>query len=98
MTQRLAAFAALGRHGCARRAWLRHGWRARAAESLPVPTVTIYPGDVIADGDARRSRLPAADTVARSAILDAREALVGKVARRTLLPGQPIPINAIRDP
>ncbi len=25
------------------------------------------------------------------------DALIGKVARRTLLPGQPVPVNAIRD-
>ena len=39
-----------------------------------------------------------ARTVARSTIHEAREALIGKVARRTLLPGQPIPINGVRDP
>ena len=30
--------------------------------------------------------------------IETREALVGKVARRTLLPGQPVAISAIRDP
>ena len=44
-------------------------------------------------------RAPSSRTPSRAAtVYEAREALVGKVARRTLLPGQPIPISAIRDP
>jgi len=71
---------------------------ARAAElELPVPRLTIYPGDVIGD-DQIMERAFIAHTVARSTIHEAREALLGKVARRTLLPGQPIPINGVRDP
>ena len=71
---------------------------ARAAElELPVPRLTLYPGDVIGD-DQIMERAFIAHTVARSTIHEAREALVGKVARRTLLPGQPIPINGVRDP
>jgi flagella basal body P-ring formation protein FlgA len=71
---------------------------ARAAElELPVPRVTIYPGDVIGD-DQLVDRAFIARTVARATVHDAREALIGKVARRTLLPGQPIPVNGIRDP
>lgn len=65
-------------------------------QQLPVPTITIYPGDVIAsnlliDKSFRigASHLP---------VYQSREELVGKVARRTLLPGKPIPVNAIRDP
>jgi len=70
----------------------------RAAElELPVPRLTIYPGDVIGD-DLIMERAFIARTVARSTIHEAREALIGKVARRTLLPGQPIPINGVRDP
>ena len=64
---------------------------------LPVPRVTLYPGDAIrADHLVERmfnSRLPA-----RNAVHQGRDGLVGKVARRTLLPGQPIPVNAVRDP
>ena len=71
---------------------------ARAAElELPVPRMMIYPGDVIGD-DQLIERAFIAHTVARSTIHEAREALIGKVARRTLLPGQPIPINGVRDP
>jgi flagellar basal body P-ring formation protein FlgA len=64
---------------------------------LPVPRVTIYPGDVIGE-DQLVERAFIAHTVARATIHEAREALIGKVARRTLLPGQPIPVNGIRDP
>jgi flagella basal body P-ring formation protein FlgA len=71
---------------------------ARAAElELPVPRVTLYPGDVIGD-DQIMERAFIAHTVTRSTVHDAREALIGKVARRTLLPGQPIPVNGVRDP
>jgi flagellar basal body P-ring formation protein FlgA len=71
---------------------------ARSAElELPVPRLTLYPGDVIGD-DQIMERAFIAHTVARSTIHETREALIGKVARRTLLPGQPIPINGVRDP
>jgi flagella basal body P-ring formation protein FlgA len=70
---------------------------ARAAElELPVPRVTIYPGDVIGD-EHLAERAFIAHTVARSTVYEARQAVLGKVARRTLLPGQPIPINGTRD-
>jgi flagella basal body P-ring formation protein FlgA len=73
---------------------------ARAGEAddiaLPVPTVTIYPGDVIED-DKLTDRLFIARTVARGSVIEARNAVIGKVARRTLLPGKPIPNNAMRD-
>jgi flagellar basal body P-ring formation protein FlgA len=69
-----------------------------AAElALPVPRVTIYPGDVISE-DQLTDRAFIAHTVARATVHEAREGVVGKVARRTLLPGQPIPTNGIRDP
>jgi flagella basal body P-ring formation protein FlgA len=69
----------------------------RAAElDLPVPKATIYPGEVISE-NLLMDRAFIAHTVARGSVFDAHEGLVGKVARRTLLPGQPIPVNAIRD-
>jgi flagella basal body P-ring formation protein FlgA len=64
---------------------------------LPVPRVTIYPGDTIAD-DLLVERAFIAHTVARSTVQGTRQGLVGKVARRTLLPGQPIPVGSVRDP
>lgn len=70
----------------------------RAEElELPVPRATIYPGEVIG-GDQLVDRAFIARTVARASVFDGRDGLLGKVARRTLLPGQPIPVNAIRDP
>jgi flagella basal body P-ring formation protein FlgA len=64
---------------------------------LPVPRVTIYPGDVIGD-EQLMERAFIAHTVARGTVFDTRQAVLGKVARRTLLPGQPIPIAGTRDP
>lgn len=61
---------------------------------LPVPVVTLYPGDVITDSHL----IDRAFRLAMRVSVDNRLALVGKVARRTLLPGQPIPINAVDDP
>jgi flagella basal body P-ring formation protein FlgA len=73
---------------------------ARAGDAddiaLPVPTVTIYPGDVIED-DKISDRLFIARTVTRGAVVESRNAVVGKIARRTLLPRQPIPVNAMRE-
>ncbi len=73
--------------------------RMAAAEELelPVPRAVIYPGDVLSE-ESLVSRAFIAHTVARSTIHETRDALVGKVAKRTLLPGQPIPVSAIRDP
>jgi flagella basal body P-ring formation protein FlgA len=64
---------------------------------LPVPRITIYPGDTIS-AEQLTDRAFLAHTVTRSSIFDDRAALVGKVARRTLLPGRPVPVNAIREP
>lgn len=70
---------------------------AQMVSTLPVPGVTIYPGDPITEEmlTERRFRLTRASL---EAVVAGRELLVGKVARRTLLPGQPITINAIESP
>lgn len=70
---------------------------AQMVSTLPVPGVTIYPGDPITEEmlTDRRFRLTRASL---EAVVAGRELLVGKVARRTLLPGQPITINAIESP
>ncbi|HVY43149.1 MAG TPA: flagellar basal body P-ring formation chaperone FlgA [Hyphomicrobiaceae bacterium] len=65
--------------------------------ALPVPRTTIYPGETI-DGDSLADMLFVARTVARGTVFESRDAIAGKVARRTLLPGKPVPINAVRDP
>ena len=64
--------------------------------TLPVPTVTIYPGDVVKDEIL--SDRPTRTLGTRGAVFGTRDRLVGKVARRTLLPGQPIALSAVGDP
>jgi flagella basal body P-ring formation protein FlgA len=64
---------------------------------VAVPTVTIYPGDVIGD-EQIIERAFAPGTLGKFAIAQDRTMLVGKVARRTLLPGKPIPLNGVKDP
>ena len=69
---------------------------AAAAERRPVPAVTIYPGDVIREEQLADADFP--DAVASAAFASNRTMLVGKVARRTLLPGKAIPANAVGEP
>ena len=71
---------------------------AFAADTIvAVPTVTLYPGDVI--GDQQIVERPfGANALGKFPIIAERELLVGKVARRTLLPGKPIPLNGVKDP
>lgn len=64
---------------------------------LPVPNVAIYPGDIIrSDLLVERSFSVPADE--NWAVHRSRDGLIGKTARRTLLPGKPIALNAVRDP
>ncbi|PZU93876.1 MAG: flagella basal body P-ring formation protein FlgA [Chelatococcus sp.] len=64
---------------------------------LPVPVITLYPGDVVTDSHVVE-RAFRAGTRASQFSIESRMAIIGKVARRTLLPGQPIPVNAVDDP
>jgi flagella basal body P-ring formation protein FlgA len=64
---------------------------------LPVPTVTIYPNDEIGE-EHIMDRAFIAQTVTRGSVQEERSAVVGKVAKRTLLKGMPIPVNALREP
>jgi flagella basal body P-ring formation protein FlgA len=66
-----------------------------AYQVLPVPKLTIYPGDVISSGVLGTKRFGQA--AAQLPVFRTPDGLVGKVARRTLLPGRPIPLNAVRD-
>jgi flagellar basal body P-ring formation protein FlgA len=71
---------------------------ARAEDlMLPVPTVTIYPGDTIKESMLRQQAYPT-NFRARGAVIDAPLAIVGHIARRMLLPGEPVPVNAVDDP
>jgi len=65
----------------------------QAGEAIPVPALTIYPGDVIRD-----TMLANHEGEAPIGFVTVRSALVGKVAKRTLLPGRAIPLNSVDDP
>lgn len=71
---------------------------ARAEEStLPAPKAVIYPGEIIREDmlvDA-----PADDLGSRvGPILDNRKAVVGRMALRTLLPGEAIGLSDVGNP
>ena len=70
---------------------------ATAADGVPVPRIAIYPGDAIAAAviEERPVKLAAGS---EAAFALSRAQLVGKIARRTLLPGQPIPLGWIKEP
>jgi flagella basal body P-ring formation protein FlgA len=64
---------------------------------LPVPSVTIYPGDTINESMLKDRTFPE-NYRYRTAVVESPRVLTGKMARRTLLPGEPIPMNAVDDP
>ncbi len=70
---------------------------AALAEKLPVTTVTIYPGDPISSGMVTEAAFPDG-TAQRLPVIVAAQQLVGKVARRTILPGRLIAVNAVAVP
>jgi flagellar basal body P-ring formation protein FlgA len=63
---------------------------------VPVPRITVYAGDTITEAMLVDRAAPG--TIKPGAFFDGREAVLGKVALRTLFPGQPIPVNALRTP
>lgn len=65
--------------------------------ALPVPTTTIYPGEII-DDTMITDRTVQPAQVGRLMIVPDRSELIGKVARRTLLPGRPVPSVAVAEP
>jgi flagella basal body P-ring formation protein FlgA len=70
--------------------------KAQNVIAVPVPTVTLYPGDTITAEQLtdRRFRMSSRNM---QAVALTREIVVGKVARRTLVAGQLIPQNAVED-
>ena len=68
-----------------------------ARRTLPVPQVTIYPGDPI-EPELLVDRTFSAGLIGNMAVIDDRGRLAGKVAKRTLLPGYPIPVNSVEEP
>jgi flagella basal body P-ring formation protein FlgA len=71
--------------------------RAGQAEWLPVPAITIYPGDIIAETMLTEGKFPEGTSANRPVMLSNTE-IVGKVARRTLLPGRLIARNTVAVP
>ncbi|MCK1720800.1 flagellar basal body P-ring formation chaperone FlgA [Bradyrhizobium sp. 141] len=73
--------------------------RLAAAEEkrLPVPAVSIRAGELIRD-DMITERAFAPSLLGVAMFIEGRQVLVGRMARRALLPGQPIPTNSVEDP
>jgi len=64
---------------------------------LPVPNVTLYPGDLLSEELLASRRFKTSATKRAPVALEA-EQVIGKVARRTLLRGKPIALHALREP
>jgi flagella basal body P-ring formation protein FlgA len=71
--------------------------RAAQIEWLPVAAVTIYPGDIITETMLTEGKFPEGTSINRPVAMS-NEEIVGKVARRTLLPGRLIPRNTVAVP
>lgn len=65
------------------------------SNEIAVPVQVIYPGDRISDAMLSNAPAPNGDL---AGLLVERGQLVGKVARRTLLPGKAIPAVAVEEP
>jgi flagella basal body P-ring formation protein FlgA len=63
---------------------------------LPVPSVSIRAGELIRE-DMITERAFAQNVLGVALFIEGRQVLVGRMARRALLPGQPIPTNAVED-
>ncbi|GAB2182802.1 flagellar basal body P-ring formation chaperone FlgA [Roseibium sp. LAB1] len=70
---------------------------AAGGVDLPVPRQTIQAGTEISHQDLIERSFPGR-TAQQFAVSTHRGQLVGMVARRTLLPGQPVPINSVEKP
>jgi flagellar basal body P-ring formation protein FlgA len=73
------------------------GFAQTSSDLVVVARLTIYPGDLITAEmlDDRRLAVRAGTVLPAFAT---RQQLVGKLAKRTLLPGQGIAVGAVRDP
>lgn len=69
---------------------------AGETRELPVPRSAIYPGDVIG-AEMFYNKLYRVDPNVRLTVFDNAAELAGKIARRTLLPGQLVPLNAVKN-
>ena len=61
------------------------------------PRRIIYPGDAVHE-EALEEKLFQTNTATEGAIVRTREEILGKIARRTLIPGQPIAISGLDTP
>ncbi len=69
---------------------------AAAQDMVLVPTRTIYPGEIVSAG--MLEEVPLRRQLRNPAAVERRfDALDGKVARRTLLPGRMIPVGSVRE-
>ena len=68
---------------------------ARADQEIVVPRATIYPGDRLSVGLLEVRQIPDKAPSADSVFSDPED-LQGMIARRTLLVGRPIPLDAVR--
>jgi flagella basal body P-ring formation protein FlgA len=64
---------------------------------LPVPRVTVYPGTMITQ-DMLVARAFRGKDVQQGGFASNADAVVGKVARKTLLPNVPIAVAGVREP
>ncbi|WP_371311837.1 flagellar basal body P-ring formation chaperone FlgA [Pseudovibrio flavus] len=64
---------------------------------IPVPNLVIYPGDLIEEGMLTQQRV-LKRSIAGMPIHRHEDAILGKEAKRTLIPGHPIALNATREP
>ena len=64
--------------------------------SLPVPSVTLYPGDAISAENLVLKSFNGNESIWRNYVLSSI-ALEGKFARRTLVAGSPIALTGIKD-
>lgn len=70
--------------------------QAQEAGSYVIPTVTIYAGDVI-DEDMVDERNFTQVRPIRGGYVTSLKSITGKIARRSLMPGYPIPQNAVEN-
>jgi flagella basal body P-ring formation protein FlgA len=67
-------------------------------QELPTPKLVIYPGEVIAEQALVNRAFNANMSAKMPPVYRKASDVVGKIARRTLVPGQPIALNATRIP
>lgn len=65
-------------------------------DAFPTPRIVIYPGDVIHED--MLADMPAEAVLGVGPFAATRSALIGKMARRTLLPGAAIPLAGVDNP